>query len=249
MKKLEGKIALITGGSSGIGLATAALFQEQGAQVIVTGRSVKAIDEARRVLGNGALALQSDASKLAEVERLAETIRNRFGRVDVLFANAGIAKFRPIGEVDEEFFDEIFNTNVKGVFFTIRCILPLIPDGGAILLNSSVAGRVAAPNISVYAATKAAVRSLGRTLAAEVAPRRIRVNTISPGPVSTPLFLKTGLSPDAAAGLEKRLAEQTALKRAGQPEEIARAALFLASEDASFMIGAEMLVDGGIAYL
>lgn len=248
-KKLEGKVALITGGSSGIGLATAKLFQDHGAQVVVTGRSAGAIEDAKRELGNKALVLRSDTSKLREIEDLAEQIRSRFGRVDVLFVNAGIAKFGPIDQVDEALFDEIFNTNVKGAYFTIKSVLPLIPDGGAILLNASVAGRIGAPNISVYAATKAAVRSLGRTIAAEVAPRRIRVNTISPGPVSTPIFAKMGLAPDAAAGLEKRLAEQTALKRAGQPEEIAKAALFLASDDASYIVGTEMLVDGGIADL
>lgn len=248
-KKLDGKIAVITGGTSGIGLATAALFQEHGAQVIVTGRSPKPIEEAKRALGNGAVILKSDASQTADLARLAEEIRSRFGRVDVLFVNAGIAQFGPIEIVDEAFFDKIFNTNVRGAYFTIKAILPLIPDGGAIVLNSSVAGRIGSPGISVYAATKAAVRSFGRTLAAELAPRRIRVNTISPGPIRTPIFEKMTASAADAAALEERLAGTTALKRAGKPEEIASAALFLASEDSSYMVGTELLVDGGLGEL
>ena len=241
MKKLEGKTALITGGTSGIGLATAVLFEEEGAQVIVSGRS-KPFDS----LGPRATFIQCDVTKLDRIARMASQIRERFARVDVLFVNAGVCRFGPIEQVDEAFFDEHFNTNVKGAYFTIQQILPLIPDGGSILLNASVAGRIGRPRISVYAATKAAVRSLGRTIAAELAPRRIRVNTISPGPVQTPLFPKMNLEQSAIENIQKRMAESTALKRFASPEEIARVALCLASEDASYLIGSEIQVDGGI---
>jgi NAD(P)-dependent dehydrogenase (short-subunit alcohol dehydrogenase family) len=241
MKKLDGKIALITGGTSGIGLATAALFQQEGAQVVVTGRI-----KPSNFPDQAAAFIQCDVTKLDQIARMASDVRERFGRVDVLFVNAGVCRFRPIDEVDETFFDEHFNTNVKGAYFTVQQILPLMTGGGAILLNASVAGRIGRPRISVYAATKAAMRSLGLTLAAELAPRGIRVNTISPGPVQTPLFTKMDLEPDAAENIQKRMAQSTALKRFATPEEIARVALFLASDDSSYMIGAEVHVDGGI---
>jgi NAD(P)-dependent dehydrogenase (short-subunit alcohol dehydrogenase family) len=241
MKKLDGKIALITGGTSGIGLATAALFQQEGAQVVVTGRI-----KPSNFPDQTAAFIQCDVTKLDQIAQMTSNVRERFGRVDVLFVNAGVCRFRPIDEVDEAFFDEHFNTNVKGAYFTVQQILPLIPGGGAVLLNASVAGRIGRPRISVYAATKAAMRSLGLTLAAELAPRGIRVNTISPGPVQTPLFRKMNLDPDAADKVQKRMAESTALKRFATPEEIARVALFLASEDSSYMIGAEVHVDGGV---
>ena len=241
MRKLESKVALITGGTSGIGLATAALFQQEGAQVIVTGRRNTA-----DAVGPGPAFLQCDVTKLDHIARMAVEVRRRFGRVDVLFVNAGVCRFGPIDEVDEAFFDEHFNTNVKGAYFTVQQILPLIPQGGAILLNASVAGRIGRPRISVYAATKAAVISLGRTLAAELARKGIRVNTISPGPVHTPLFQKMNLDAAAVEAMQQRFAEGTALKRFASPEEIARVALFLASEDSSYLVGAEVQADGGI---
>ena len=245
MGKLENKIALITGGTSGIGLATAALFEAEGARVIVTGRGA-VTGRSSAPAAPGPAFLRCDVTRLNEIAQLAAQVRERYGRVDILFVNAGVCRFRPIEQVDEAFFDEHFDINVKGAYFTIQQILPLIPDGGSILLNASVAARIGRPRISVYAATKAAVRSLGRTIAAEVAPRRIRVNTISPGPVATPLFPKMQLPPDAAEHMQKRMADGTALKRFAQPEEIARVALFLASDDASYMLGAEVHVDGGI---
>ncbi|MBV8844330.1 MAG: SDR family oxidoreductase [Bryobacterales bacterium] len=241
MKKLEGKIALITGGTSGIGLATAGLFGQEGAQIIVSGRT-----SAPAELGEGAAFIRCDVVKPTQIAAMASEIRAKFGRVDVLFVNAGVCHFRPIEEVDEAFFDEQFDTNVKGAYFTIQQILPLMPDGGAILLNASVAGRIGRPRISVYAATKAALRSIGRTIAAEVAPRRIRVNILSPGPVETPLFQKMNLSPEATENIQRRMAESTVFKRFASAEEIARAALFLASDDASYMTGSELQVDGGI---
>lgn len=249
MGKLSGKIAVITGGTTGIGLATAKLFQAEGAQVVVTGRSAGALAEAQKALGTSALVLQSDASRLADVDALAATVREKFGRIDILFANAGIAKFAPVEAVTEEDFDAHFGTNVKGLYFTVQKTLPLIPEGGTILLNASIVSRKGFPGASIYSATKAAVRSFGRTLAAELAPRRIRVNTISPGPVDTPIYSKMGFGADAQKAFEESMAAGVSLKRFGQPEELAKAALFLVSDDASFVVGAELFVDGGLAEL
>jgi NAD(P)-dependent dehydrogenase (short-subunit alcohol dehydrogenase family) len=249
MGKLEGKIALITGGSTGIGLASAVLFQQEGAQVVVTGRSKDAIAAAQKELGPGALVIASDTSKLADIKSLMDEIRRKFGRIDIVFANAGIARFQPFGEIAEAEFDEHFDINVKGLYFTVQAALPLIPSGGSILLTASVVSKKGFPGTSVYAATKAAVRSFGRTLAAELAPRGIRVNTLSPGPVATPLFGKMGLSEAAAEQMQQNMAKGVALKRMGKGEEIARAALFLVSDDASLVVGAELFADGGRAEL
>ncbi|HXM41475.1 MAG TPA: SDR family oxidoreductase [Bryobacteraceae bacterium] len=249
MGKLNGKVAVITGGTTGIGLATAKLFQQEGAQVVVTGRSLGTLAEAQQELGPAALVVQSDTGKLDDIDKLIGQVRARFGRIDILFANAGVGKVVPIEHVDEALFDEQFRTNVKGLYFTVQKAIPLIPDGGAILLNASVVSKKGFAGMSVYSATKAAVRSFGRTLAAELAPRRIRVNTISPGPIETPILGKMGLPPEAAKQFEENMAQSVALKRLGQPDEIARAALFLVSEDASFVLGTEMFVDGGVAEL
>jgi NAD(P)-dependent dehydrogenase (short-subunit alcohol dehydrogenase family) len=249
MGKLDGKIALITGGSTGIGLATAKLFQQEGAQVIVTGRNAGAIAAAQKELGPAALAIASDTSKLNDITTLIDTIRQKFGRIDILFANAGIARFQPFGEIEESFFDEHFNINVKGLFFTVQAALPLIPSGGSILLTASVVSKKGFPASSVYAATKAAVRSFGRTLATELAPRGIRVNTLSPGPIETPLFDKMGLPADAVGQMRERFGESVALKRLGTVDEMARAALYLSSDDASYVVGAELFADGGLAEL
>ena len=249
MSKLTDKVALITGGSTGIGLATAKLFQQEGAQVIVTGRNPETLSQAQQELGPKALALPSDTSRLEDIRKLVEQVRARFGRIDILFANAGIARFAPFGEIAEKFFDEQFDTNVKGLYFTVQEVLPLVPDGGVILLNASVVSRKGMPGSSVYAATKAAVRSFGRTLAAELAGRKIRVNTISPGPIETPIFGKMGLTPEGIKQFGDQVQNTVALKRFGQPEEIARVALFLASDDASYVVGTELFVDGGMAEL
>ena len=249
MGKLNGKVAVITGGTTGIGLATAKLFQQEGAQVVVTGRSLGTLAEAQQELGPGALVVQSDTGKLSDIDKLIAQVKGKFGRIDILFANAGVGKVVPIEQVDETLFDEQFQTNVKGLYFTVQKAIPLIPDGGAILLNASVVSKKGFAGMSVYSATKAAVRSFGRTLATELAPRRIRVNTISPGPIATPILGKMGLPPDAAKQFEENMAQSVGLKRLGQPDEIARVALFLASEDASFVLGTEMFVDGGFAEL
>src|SRR5580658_6985516 len=249
MGKLDGKIALITGGSTGIGLATAKLFQSEGAQVVITGRNAGGIAAAQKELGSGAVAIASDTSELKDIAGLIETIRQKFGRIDTLFANAGIARFQPFGEITESFFDEHFNINVKGLFFTVQAALPLVPSGGSVLLTASVASRKGFSSSSVYAATKAAVRSFGRTLATELAPRGIRVNTLSPGPIDTPLFDKMGLTEGAIAQTQERMTQGTALKRMGTSEEIARTALFLSSDDASLIVGVELFADGGLAEL
>jgi NAD(P)-dependent dehydrogenase (short-subunit alcohol dehydrogenase family) len=249
MSKLDGRIALITGGTTGIGLASAVLFQQEGAQVIVTGRGANSIAAAERVLGPGAMAVASDTSKLADIAGLIDQIRQKFGRIDIVFANAGIARFQLFGDITESDFDVHFAINVKGLYFTIQAALPLIPAGGAILLTASVVSKKGFPGTSVYAATKAAVRSFGRTLAAELAPRGIRVNTISPGPVTTPLFGKMGLSEEGVRQMQHNMAQGVALKRMGEVDEIARAALFLVSDDASLVVGAELFADGGRAEL
>ncbi len=249
MGKLDGKIALITGGSTGIGLASAVLFQKEGAQVIVTGRNAEAIAAAQKELGPGALAVASDTSKLADIKSLIGQIKEKFGRIDIVFANAGIAKFQPFGEIEESFFDQHFDINVKGLYFTIQGALPLIPKGGSILLTASVVSKKGFPDASVYSSTKAAVRSFGRTLATELAPRGIRVNTLSPGPIATPIFGKAGLSEEAIKQMQAGMAGGVALKRMGESDEMARAALFLVSDDASFVVGAELFADGGLAEL
>ncbi len=249
MGKLNGKIALITGGSTGIGLATAKLFQQEGARVVLTGRNAQALEAAQKELGSEAVAIASDTSDLKEIGKLMDVIRQKFGRIDILFANAGIAKFQPFGEIQEGFFDEQFDINVKGLFFTVQSALPLIPNGGSVLLTASVVSKKGFAGSSVYAATKAAVRSFGRTLATELAPRGIRVNTLSPGPVATPIFAKMGLSEAATAEMEKGFSSTVALKRMGTSEEIAQAALFLSSDDASLIVGIELFADGGLAEL
>lgn len=249
MKQLDQKIALITGGTTGIGLATAKLFAAEGATVIITGRTEKTLAEARTTLGSGVEVIKAEASSLADTKALIAGIKAKHGRIDVLFANAGVGKFAPIEQTSEEMFDDTFDINVKGLYFVIQEALPLIPEGGSVILNASVAASKGLATASVYSATKAAVRSFGRTLAAELAPKGIRVNTISPGPVSTPIMSKMGLTPDQQAGFENNMAQLVAFKRLGQPEEIASVALFYATPASSYVTGSELLVDGGFAGL
>jgi NAD(P)-dependent dehydrogenase (short-subunit alcohol dehydrogenase family) len=248
MSRYAGKRAIITGGASGIGLATAKLLVAGGAKVIVTGRSAGALEAARKELGRAADVIASDTSKAADLDALAERAKRTLGAVDLVFINAGIGKFIPLEQVDEAFFDELVATNTKGAFFAVQRLAPLVPQGGSFVLNTSVAGEKGMPTSSVYAATKAALRSLARTLAAELLPRGIRVNAVSPGPILTPIFDKMGLPPEARAGFEAQMREQVPMKRLGQPEEVARAALYLAF-DATFTTGAELPVDGGLTQL
>ena len=247
MQAMKDKVAVITGGSTGIGFATAKQFLDEGASVVLTGRTQDSLEAAvaelappERVLG-----VRGDVAKLADLDRLFATVKARFGRIDVLFANAGIAKFAPVDDVDEAFFDSQFDVNVKGLYFTVKKALPLMSKGGAIVLNSSVANASGMAATSVYAATKAAVRSLARTLSTELAPRGIRVNAVSPGPIRTPIFGKVGLTEEGIKGFEERVSQRVTLGRFGNPEEIAEAVLFLSTSASSFVVGAEVVVDGG----
>jgi NAD(P)-dependent dehydrogenase (short-subunit alcohol dehydrogenase family) len=246
MGVLEGKVAVITGGSSGIGLASAKLFQEAGARVAISGRNQQSLDQAAKELGAGVVAVRSDVSKLGDVDRLFEIVTKQLGRIDVLFANAGVAKFAPASDVTERVYDEIFDINVKGVFFTIQKAIPFLNDSASIILNTSVVNQAGLPNTSVYAAGKAAVRSFARTIAAELANRGIRVNVVSPGPISTPLFGKLGLPKEAVDAFADNILSQVPLRRFGQPEEVAQSALFLASGASSYVTGVELSVDGGL---
>src|SRR5262245_7729498 len=247
MPKLQDKVALITGGTTGIGLATARLFHAEGAKVFVTGHCETSIAAARKALPADVEVLPSDAADLNEVQALSRTLKARAGRVDVLFVNAGIACFLPVENVTPQFFDEHFNVNVRGAYFTIQQMLPLMPSGGSIVLTSSVAADIGMATTSVYAATKAALSSLARTLANELAPRGIRVNELSPGPIETPIFGKMGLSSEQIEGVKGGMKEMVPLKRLVTADEVARAALFLASADSSFLVGSKVRIDGGLA--
>ncbi len=245
MNKLDGKIALISGGTSGIGAATAKLFQAEGATVIVTGSNPKTLQAARQEL-SGIEIVASDAGDIAAIQTLVDDVKARHGRIDVLFVNAGIAKFAPSELVDEAFFDAQFNINVRGAYFLIKYAAPAIPDGGSIVLTASVSGVQGGGGQTVYGATKAALRSFGRTFAAELAPRRIRVNTVSPGPIETPIFGKIGMPAEEVATAVEGMVARIPLARVGNSEEVAAAALFFASGDSSFTTGAELFVDGGM---
>jgi NAD(P)-dependent dehydrogenase (short-subunit alcohol dehydrogenase family) len=246
MKRLEGKVAVVTGGNSGIGLATAKRLQQEGARVAISGRSRKTLEEAVKVIGNGVVAVQSDVSELGDLDKLYAEISKKLGKIDVLFVNAGVAKFAPLSETSEDLYDEQFNINIKGAYFTIQKALPLLNDGASIILNTSVADRTGNPGTSAYSATKAALRSLARTAAAELAGRGIRVNTVAPGPIVTPIFERTGLPKEAVDEFAKGVVAKVPLKRFGQPEEVAAAVAFLASQDASYITGVEINVDGGL---
>jgi NAD(P)-dependent dehydrogenase (short-subunit alcohol dehydrogenase family) len=243
MGKLEGKVAVITGGSTGIGLAAAKLFVREGAYVFITGRRQKELDEAVRTIGSNVSGVQGDVAELADLDRLYDTVGGVKGRIDVVFANAGVAEFAPLGSITEEHFDKLFNINVRGTLFTVQKALPLLNDGGSIILTGSVAGVKGTPAFGVYGATKAAVRNFVRAWTVELKDRRIRSNVLSPGPTETPAV---GQQPaDAIA----RIVSTIPMGRMGEADEIAKAALFLASDDSSFVTGIELFVDGGRAQI
>ena len=249
MKRFEGKVAVVTGGNSGIGLATAKRLQEEGARVAISGRNKQTLEEAVRTIGNGVVAVQADVAKPAELEKLYAEIKQKLGRIDVLFVNAGVAKFAPLADTPESLFDEAFDINVKGAYFTIQKALPLLNDGASIVLNTSVADQKGNPGASAYSATKAALRSLARTAAAELVGRGIRVNAVAPGPIKTPIFGKTGLPKEQIQEFEKELTARVPMKRVGKPEEVAATVAFLASQDASYITGVEINVDGGLGQI
>ena len=241
-KKLDGKIAVITGGSSGIGFATAKLFVDEGAYVFITGRRQKELDEAVKAIGQNVTGVQGDVAKLADVDRLYEIVKAN-GRIDILFANAGVGEFAPLGKITEEHFDKLFNINVKGTLFTVQKALPLLNDGGSIILNGSVASVKGTAAFGVYAASKAAIRSFVRTWTTDLKDRRIRSNVVSPGPINTPLASRQ------SADVIARIVSTIPMGRMGEPEEVAKVALFLASDDSSFVTGIELFVDGGRAQI
>lgn len=246
MNKLASKIAVITGGNSGIGLATAKLFAAEGAQVVITGRRAAEVEKAAKEIGHNAIGVLSDVSKPADLDKLYAEVKAKFGRIDVLFANAGIAELGPMGSITEEHFDKHFNINVKGLLFTVQKALPLFTDGGSIILNSSVVNTKGMGGFTVYAATKAAVRSFARTWTAELKDRKIRVNVVSPGPIETPIYEKMGLPEKQVQEFGAAVAGMVPMGRFGKPEEIAKAALFLASSDSSYVAGVDLYVDGGM---
>jgi NAD(P)-dependent dehydrogenase (short-subunit alcohol dehydrogenase family) len=245
-KKLEGKIALITGGSSGIGLATAKRFVAEGAQVVITGRRKETVEAAAEEIGSAAKGVQADASNLKDLDRLYAQIGDQHGRLDILFANAGIGEFATIDQMTEAHFDKLFDTNVKGVAFTVQKALPLIPDGGTIVLNASIVSIKGMPAFGVYSSTKAAIRSFARTWTNELKTRQIRVNVVSPGPIDTPGVDGLAQTEEQAQQIKAGLVSQVPLGRMGHADEIAKVVVFLASDDASFVAGVELFADGGM---
>jgi NAD(P)-dependent dehydrogenase (short-subunit alcohol dehydrogenase family) len=247
MGKLEGKIALVTGGNSGIGLATAKQFVREGAYVFITGRRDAELAAAVKQIGENVTVVQGDVSKLADLDRLFAQIKREKGRLDIVFANAAVARYAALGAISEEFFDSIFDTNVKGVLFTVQKALPLLPDGASIILNASMVGSKGLATNSVYSATKAAVRSFARTWTTDLKERRIRVNAVSPGSIDTPAARGLLASSEVGEKRKKMIAESVPLGRFGTADETAKAVVFLASDDSSYVTGIELFVDGGFA--
>ncbi|SFV07836.1 SDR family oxidoreductase [Pseudoduganella namucuonensis] len=246
--RFDGKVVLVIGGNSGIGLASAKAFAREGGRVVITGRNPESLRAAAEEIGHGAFALASDSADLGQIDELMAAVRERHGRIDVLFVNAGIGAFVPAAEITERLWDQVMDVNLKGVFFTVQKALPMMGKGGSILLTSSIGWLKGLPTTSLYAASKAGVRSLGRTLAAELVGLGIRVNVVSPGPIETPITARTiGLAAEAVPAMLEQMGEHSPMKRMGRPEEVAAAVLFLASDDASYVTGTDFLVDAGLA--
>lgn len=246
MSNQQNKTVLITGGTSGIGFATAQEFINQGASLVITGRTQATLDKAVERLGRGSAGIVSDAGNLKDIEALPQKLAALHPRIDVLFVNAGYGKFAPIDAVDAAHFDEQFNVLVKGTYFTVKHVLPLMADGGAVILNTSVVTEKGMAGASIYSAAKAAVQSFTKTLASELIGRGIRVNAVSPGPIHTSFFDKTGMTPEQIESLGANVLSLVPMKRFGEASEVAKAVVFLASADASYMMGAELFVDGGM---
>ena len=249
MSRLTGKIAVVTGGNSGIGLATAQRFAQEGAQVVIIGRRQKELDEAIALIGHEALAIQGDVSKLADLERIFNHIRQVKGKIDILFANAGLGELQPLGAITEESYEKTFGVNVKGTLFTVQSALPLMSEGGSIILTGSTTGSVGTPAFSVYSASKAAIRNFARSWSLDLQGTGIRVNVLSPGSTATPGLFTVLESSGEKESLLANFAQDAPLGRIGDPDEIAAVASFLASDDSSFMTGSEVFVDGGLAQI
>jgi NAD(P)-dependent dehydrogenase (short-subunit alcohol dehydrogenase family) len=247
--RLQRKVAVITGGNSGIGLASAKLFQAEGARVIITGRRKDAVEAAVKEIGGTCKGIVSDTGNLNDIVNLYEQIQQSGFKIDVLFLNAGIAIFGPFDTMDEATFDAMVNVNFKGLFFNVQKAAPLLNEGASVIINSSIADQKGFPNTNIYAATKAAVRSLARTLSTELLEKKVRVNSLAPGPIDTPIFDKVGVPAEAVTDMKESFAGENPMKRLGTPEEIAKAALFLASDDSSYVTGIDLTVDGGVTQL
>jgi NAD(P)-dependent dehydrogenase (short-subunit alcohol dehydrogenase family) len=247
--KLEGKVAVVTGGNSGIGLATAKRFAAEGAHVFITGRRQAELDRAAAEIGANATTVRADSSNLSDLDRVYDLVKDKAGRIDILFANAGVGEFAALGEITEDHYDKIFDINVKGVLFTVQKALPLFRDGGSIILNASVVASMGTRAFSVYSATKAAVRNFARSWILELADRGIRVNVLSPGPIATPGLDGLGKTEEQSRQVKASLIAGIPLGRLGTPDEVAKAVVFLASDDSSFVNGAELFVDGGFAQI
>jgi NAD(P)-dependent dehydrogenase (short-subunit alcohol dehydrogenase family) len=250
-KRLDGKTAVITGGNSGIGLATAQRFVQEGAYVFITGRRQNELDKAVKQIGRNVVGVQSDVSNVADLDRLYDTVKQQKGHIDILFANAGVIEVAPLGSITEAHFDKIFNINVKGMLFTVQKALPLFQDGGSIILTASIGGSKGFEGCSVYGATKAAIRSFERSWTVDLKHRKIRVNAVSPGVIATPMAtsMGMGLSEEQVEQFKKNVLGIVPLGRMGNPDEIASAVAFLASDDSSYITGIELFVDGGLAQI
>jgi NAD(P)-dependent dehydrogenase (short-subunit alcohol dehydrogenase family) len=249
MNRLDGKTVLITGGTSGIGLATAKLFRDEGARVAITGRNAEGLERAQTELGGEALVIRSDAGNIQDISSLMEQVQTRFGKLDVLFINAGVATAAPLEHVSEAQFDDIMDVNFKGVFFTIQKALPLFAERASVIVTTSITNQLGSPNFSVYGASKAALRSLVKSLGLELIGRGVRINAISPGPIATPIFDRFGLPGEMVHAIKGEIERKSPSKRFGTTDEVAKTALFLASDDSTYVVGEEIVVDGGMSLL